>query len=191
MSAAAARLLRVELTDRHLVSAIAAGDLTCLGILFDRYGDDVRRVLARLGVSSCDLDDLVQQTFLDVPRASARFRDDGAVRPWLIGLATMVARRRRRSLARMFRRLEAWASEPHEPVRTPADSYEQQAELARVWEALDRLSPKQRDAFVLVVLEGLPGAEAAEILAIPIATIWTRIHHARNELRRALETDAA
>jgi len=191
MSAAAARLLRVELSDRHLVSAIAAGDLTCLGILFDRYGEDVRRVLARLGVCSSDLDDLVQQTFLDVPRASARFRDDGAVRPWLIGLATMVARRRRRTLARMFRRLEAWAREPQEPVRTPADSYEQHAELARVWEALDRLSPKQRDAFVLVVLEGLPGAEAAEILTIPIATIWTRIHHARNELRRALESDVA
>lgn len=183
--------LRIALTDAELVAAIARGDLTSLGLLFDRYGDDVRRVLARLGVSSSDLDDLVQETFLDVPRASTRFHPDAPVRPWLLGLAAMVARRQRRTLSRMLRRLQSWASEPvDDRVPTPAESYEHSAELKRVWNALEKLSEKQRAAFVLVVLEGLSCAEVAEIQGAPIATVWTRIHHARAELKRTLTEDA-
>lgn len=179
--------LRIELTDVELVVAIARGDLTSLGLLFDRYCEDVRRVLTRLGVPRSDLDDLVQETFLDVPRASARFRTDAPVRPWLLGLAAMVARRQRRSLGRMLRRLQSWAAEPvNDRVPTPAESYEHNDELKRVWNALEQLSEKQRAAFVLVVLEGLSCAEVAEIQATPIATVWTRIHHARAELKRTL-----
>ncbi len=179
---------RVERSDVELVIAIAAGDLTSLGLLFDRYSADVRRLLARLGIGSSDLDDMVQQTFLDVPRASVRFRTDAPVRPWLLGLAAVVARRQRRTIWRALRRLEMWGREGNHNacVPTPAETYECSTELRRVWAALEQLSPKQRDAFVLVVLEGLSCAEAAEILATPIATVWTRIHHARAELKRTL-----
>ena len=178
----------VHVADGDLVAAIASGNLTSLGVLFDRYYDDVRRVLSRLGIAPSDLDDLVQQTFLDVPRASTRFRPGAAVRPWLFGLATVVARRRRRSLSRMFARLQEWARQPPAAAApTPAEKYEQSAEAQRAWRALASLAPKKRDAFVLVALEGLPCAEAAEALGVPVATIWTRVHHARIELRALLE----
>lgn len=177
-------------SDAELVVAIAGGDLTSLGLLFDRHHDAIRRLLSRLGVPDADLDDLVQQTFLEVPRASARFKTDAAARPWLCGLALMVARRRRRSVARMFARLRDWALEPVDAhVPTPAEECEHNANVARARRALESLPAKKRDAFVLVVLEGLSGADAAAILQVPVATIWTRVHYARNELRRLLDEE--
>jgi RNA polymerase sigma-70 factor (ECF subfamily) len=179
-----------EPVDAELIVSIGSGDLTGLGLLFDRYGEDVRRLLARIGVAASDLDDLVQQTFLDVPRASVRFRAGAPVRPWLFGLATIVARRHRRSVSRLLARLQHWALEPVlREVPTPAEECERSAEVKRAWVALESLSAKKREAFVLVVLEGMTCAEAAEVLGTPIATVWTRIHTARSELRHLLRTE--
>jgi RNA polymerase sigma-70 factor (ECF subfamily) len=173
--------------DAALVASIGGGDLSGLGELFDRHGDDVRRLLARLGISNADVDDLVQQTFLDVPRAAARFHPDGTVKPWLFGLAAMVARRHRRVLARMVTRLHKWTTELSERrTVTPAETFELGVEAKRAQRALDSLSAKKREAFVLVALEGMTGDEAAAALHVPVATVWTRLHYARSELKRAL-----
>jgi RNA polymerase sigma-70 factor (ECF subfamily) len=171
----------------ELVASIAGGDLSGLGVLFDRHGDDVRRLLGRLGMPASDLDDLVQETFLDVMRAAPRFRAGAAVKPWLFGLAAMVARRRRRVLALMVERLRSLAHEwTAQRSATPVDTLEIGAEARRAREALDVLSSKKREAFVLVALEGMSGEEAAGALGVPVATVWTRLHHARRELKRLL-----
>jgi RNA polymerase sigma-70 factor (ECF subfamily) len=171
-----------------LVAAIHCGDLSGLGVLFDHYGDDVHRFLVRIGISTSDVDDLVQQTFLDVLIAAKNFRADAAVRPWLFGIAAMVARRHRRGVGRMFDRLRRWAVERVvESPPTPDECFELGAQTIRAQRALEALSLRKREAFVLVVLEGLAGEEAATALGIPVATVWTRVHHARRELRIALE----
>ena len=175
-----------------LIAAIHGGDLSGLGVLFDRYGSDVRRLLLRLGVPPGDADDLVQQTFLDVLGASARFQADAPVKPWLLGLAAMHARRHRRSVSRMLARVQAWTRDAHagQPVAiTPEGKLVLSVEGARAQRALSRLSTKKREVFVLVALEGMSGAEVAHALHIPVATVWTRLHHARLELRVALARD--
>jgi RNA polymerase sigma-70 factor (ECF subfamily) len=185
--ASARRASDIERSDADLVATIAAGDLSDLGHLFDRYVEDVRRLFTRLGVPACDLDDLVQQTFLEIPRASVSFRAGAPVRPWLFGLATILARRRRRSVSRMLARLQRWALEPRPAGSpTPAEQLEQTSEAHRAWTALEKISSKKREAFVLVALEGMSCVEAASTLGIPVATVWTRIHYARIELRDLL-----
>jgi RNA polymerase sigma-70 factor (ECF subfamily) len=178
-----------------LIAAIHGGDLSGLGVLFDRYGGDVRRLLLRLGVPPGDADDLVQQTFLDVLGASGRFHADAPVKPWLLGLAAMHARRHRRSVSRMIARVQAWARDPAcagDPVAiTPERRLVLSIEGARAQRALLRLSAKKREVFVLVALEGMSGAEVAHALHIPVATVWTRLHHARLELRAALAGEGA
>lgn len=178
------------LSDEDLVAAIRSGNLTGLGTLFDRHGNAVRRLVARLGAHARDVDDLVQETFLDCIVAAAKFERGSAVRPWLLGVAMMVMRRHRRSLGRMFRRLEQWASQHVErPVPTPADELEWSESARRGQRALSLLPAKKRDAFVLVVVEELSGDEAAAVLGVPIATLWTRVHYARREMLRLLELD--
>lgn len=173
--------------DDALVASIRGGNLSGLGVLFDRHGEDVHRLLGRLGIDARDADDLVQQTFLDVIDASARFHAGSPVRPWLYGIAVMAVRRHRRSVGRMFARLRTWtAARVEQEVATPAEEFDRREDARRGQRALAMLSTKKRDAFVLVALEEMSGEEAAKILEVPIATVWTRVHHARRELAELL-----
>lgn len=185
---AAPRLARSPKSDAELIAAIVSGDLEALGVLFDRHEGEVRRYLGRLGVSASDADDLVQATFLAVVGAGQNFDSAQSARSWLLGVATMMVRRHRRSLARALARLVAWSRVPR-PSSSPGpdEAYESDEAARRFQRAFEALSPKKREAFALVVLEGLSGEEAAAALGIPINTVWTRLHHARRELRGALE----
>ncbi len=58
--------------------------------------------------------------------------------------------------------------------------------MRRFDDALGRLSEEKRLVFLLIEREGLSGEEVAQALDIPVNTVWTRIHHARNDLRKAL-----
>ncbi|MFO0642103.1 MAG: RNA polymerase sigma factor [Polyangiaceae bacterium] len=171
-----------DLDDAALLARVRDGDLGALGGLFDRHEGAVRRIVERLGVAPGDVDDLVQTTFLAVPRAAERYDGRPDARPWLVGLAVREVRGHRRSLARWTRRLTAWAYEPKVDVPTPEREATVSRDVARTAEALARLSDKKRDVLVLVTLEGLSGEEVAAALDIPVATVWTRLHHARKEM---------
>lgn len=179
-----------SLTDDELVAAIRVGNLSGLGTLFDRHGAGVRRLLLRLGVNPRDVDDLVQDTFLDCIVAAPSYQQGLSVRSWLFGIAVIVMRRHRRSIGRIMQRAQEWAAKHVEPrVATPVDELEWSQEAQRGQRALAKLSPKKRSAFVLVVLEELSGEEAAVALDVPVATVWTRVHYARREMTHLLELD--
>lgn len=179
---------RPDASDPELLSRIAAGDIGAVGTLFDRYEPDIKRYIGRLGVGAGDADDLVQLTFLDVGRAAASFDGRSSARSWLFGLSTMVVRRHRRSVARVAAGLGKWAREPR-PMEPPTarDQLELHQEAERARRALERLSSKKREVFVMFVLENASGEDVARALGIPVATVWTRLHHARRELRQDLE----
>lgn len=173
--------------DAELFARIHDGDTGALGLLYDRYDCDVRRVIRRLGVAAGDVDDLVQATFLEVLSCADRYDGRSSGKPWLIGLAVIMVRRHRRSLGRMAARLAKWAAFPSSRGETPEESAGANQAAERAQRALDRLAPKKREAFVLLALEGLSGEEAAKSVGVPLQTVWTRLHHARRELRAALE----
>ena len=176
--------------DALALERVGQGKLDELGVLFDRYEPDVRRLISRLGVSSGDVDDLVQLTFLDVARSAAKFDLRCSPRSWILGVSAMIVRRHRRSVGRLFKDLAGRVFESRRPSPpTPAEDYEREEEQRRFREALEALSPKLREAFVLATLEGMPGEEVAASLGIPVATLWTRLHNARRALREHLGAD--
>jgi RNA polymerase sigma-70 factor (ECF subfamily) len=177
--------------DGELLKSVSEGDLACLGVLFDRYSADVRRFVGRMGVSQGDLDDVVQTTFMMVISASPHFDGRASARAWLLGLAANAVRRYRRSLRRLMDKLSKWAREPHARMAPSAEEAFRTREAAlRAQRAIDRLSHKRRAAFLLVAVEGVTGEQAAAALGIPLATVWTRLHHARRDLRRLLEEES-
>ena len=174
------------ISNEDLVRQVATGDLRALGVLFEGLEPDIRRFVGRLGVVPSEIDDPVQLTFLDVARVAHKYDPAFPAKSWLFGVALIVVRRHRRSVVRHAARLLRWSSEP---ARFPArpDEIAENRELAeRATRVLSLLSAKKREVFVMVILEGIPGEQAARALGIPVATVWTRLHHARLELRRAL-----
>jgi RNA polymerase sigma-70 factor (ECF subfamily) len=174
-------------SDKELIAGVANGNLEALGGLFDRYEADIRRFIGRLGVGVGDVDDLVQTTFLEVIRAAPRFDAALPAKSWLFGLAVVLVRRHRRSLSRAAARLFERARWPRpEAPPTPAAEFDKDQELLRFQRAFAQLSAKKREVFALVTLEGLSGEDVAQTLGIPVATVRTRLHHARQELRASL-----
>ena len=177
--------------DGDLVAAVGRGDLEALGKLFERHEPLLRRYFGRLGVAPGDVDDVIQAVFLEVMRAAERYDSQYSVKSWLCGIATIMARRHHRSLARWAARMAAWAGvETKDDVATPYEIVEHDQAARILKSALAGLSEKKREAFVLVTLEGLSGEEAARALGVPLKTVWTRLHYARRELRAALEQSA-
>lgn len=177
-----------DASDAQLLQALADGSLEELGVLFDRHGASVRSCLARMGTPWSEIDDLVQSTFLEVARAAARF-DPGraSARVWIVGIAIMMLRRQRRSVASALARAAQWVGVAERAPLTPSEAFECDETAKRLACALRRMSPKKREAFVLVSIEGFSGEEAARALGVPVKTIWTRLHHARRELLHVLD----
>lgn len=178
-----------ETSDQDLILIVAEGDIEALGMLFDRHEGALRRYLGRMGIAADHIDDLVQATFMEVVSASARFDAHYSARSWLFGIATILVRRYRRSMARVAARLAVLGkAEPvAAPSPSPAEVFEHDQIVLQLERAVERLSVRKREVFLLITCEGLSGEEAAQALRIPVKTVWTRLHYARRELLAALE----
>jgi RNA polymerase sigma-70 factor (ECF subfamily) len=170
-------------SDPELLRKLGGGEIGALGELYDRYREPVRRFVARATSDAEDVDDLVHATFLAAAKAASRYDGRASCRPWLVGIAARLLRRRRRSLGRLFailsslRGIRAATTDPRPRLQARVD----------VERALCRISEAKRIALLLAEVEGLSCAEIAEALGVPIGTVWTRLHAARHELRRELE----
>ncbi len=172
--------------DADLLERVAAGDLEPLGTLFDRYAALVHGFVRRIAPRE-DADDVVQETFLRVARVAEGY--DGrapTARAWIFGVAYAIVRERRRALARLMRAITTMAKQ--DTARTAAPIGSARTEIER---CLDMLAPEKREVVVLTEVMGMSGPEAASVLGIPVGTVWTRLHHARSELRDAREGDLA
>jgi len=174
-------------SDADLVRRVADGDLSPLGVLYDRHHEGVRQFVARATGSGADADDITHEAFLTLAKIAARYDGRPSARPFLLGIAAQLVRRRKRGLGRWAQALTSFADTfTDSRVRTPEDAASTTEEMRRFDDALGRLTEEKRLVFLLVEREGLAGEEVARALDIPVNTVWTRLHHARNDLRKAL-----
>jgi RNA polymerase sigma-70 factor (ECF subfamily) len=155
--------------------------------IYTRHADFVWRCLRRQGVPREDASDAIQEVFLTVHRTLAGFEGRSSVRTWLFTICRSVARDRR---ARAYRRLEVVRpSATFDAVDARADAaarVEHNDRLSLLETILARLEPELRDVFVLYEIEDLTGEEIAEVLTLPLGTVYSRLHVARKEFRRAV-----
>jgi RNA polymerase sigma-70 factor (ECF subfamily) len=160
--------------------------------LYNEHAAFLTRVLVRLVGDGGHADDLLQETFLVAYRKRLAFDGRAAVRTWLYGIAARLAMRHRRGKGRFLRALGRYADEPRERAAPgPALDLERARAAAQVRDALDAIPFKQREVFVLYELEELEGAAIAELLGIPVNTVWTRLHHGRKKFEDVIRRRAA
>lgn len=177
-----------EFSDLALVSALARGDAAALGALYDRFQRDVVRFVGHLvRRDDASVEDLLQMTFLEAYRSAPRFRGDSSVKTWLFGIAANLVRTHFRGEQRGRAAMASLASIDRQPVVSPSEQLI--AEQRRRWlaAAIDGLTPALREAYVLCVMEEIPGKEAAQALGITESSLWRRLTDARAALRAAIE----
>jgi RNA polymerase sigma-70 factor (ECF subfamily) len=172
--------------DGPLFVRLAAGDLGALGEIYDRHRAAVRAFVLRATGDRDDADDVLQNTFLTAARIADRYDGRASCRPWLIGIAARLVQQRVQTFARVGRYLARFAG-TQRGARDPRPALEARSSLDAVGVALARMNAAKRVVLLMIEVEGMSGPEVAEALAIPIGTVWTRLHHARRELAAALE----
>jgi len=146
----------------------------------------VARCARALGGLEADVDDLTQEVFLVVRRRLADYRGP-SVRAWLYGITRKTVsdyRRRawlRRWLGGQTRSLDDSKQAQNLSAPDTSEQWEARRVLSRV---LERMTPVRRAAFVLFEIEGYSGEEIAQLEQIPVATAYTRLHHARKDYLR-------
>ncbi|MDT0573524.1 RNA polymerase sigma factor [Streptomyces sp. DSM 3412] len=168
---------------------IRDGDAGAFGEVFDAYARSVYNHAFRLTGDWSTAEDIVSLTFLEAWRLRGRLdAEGGSPRPWLLGIATNVARNTRRA-GRRHTAAVARLPRP-ESVRDFADevagNLDDQAYLRAVRTAVDRLRRPEREVLALCAWGGLDYAAAAEALGIPVGTVRSRLSRARAKLAAQL-----
>jgi RNA polymerase sigma-70 factor (ECF subfamily) len=156
--------------------------------MVDAHFDVVWRTLWRCGVPQAGVDDAAQQVFL-VALRKLDLIDRMTERTYLLGIAVRVAADARRS----HRRLREVPHDDDDGALGPdsAASLEDLIDQKRARELLDTVLASMpedlRDALVLFEIEGVPIAQIAEVLEIPIGTVGSRIRRARDLFQKKVD----
>jgi len=185
-------LTSVQTPDEVLVPRARAGDSFAREELFERHRADSYRVAYRLLGHEQDALDVVQESMLKAFSALGDFDGRSGFRTWLLRIVTNTAldwgrRRKRRPSGRggdgHESRLEPTTSDD------PARRLHQQDLRLALDQALSGLTPTIRTTFVLFAELGLSYKEIAATQDVPIGTVMSRIHAAREKLQAALDWD--
>ena len=178
------------MSEADLVQRAAGGDLDAFTLIVESRRDRVFWIAYHL-VSDRELArDVTQEVFLRLFRVLRRFRKDGRFDAWLYRITVHLAldalrreRRHRRAVA-----LDEAAVLPADSASQPLDRLGDE-EIRRVFQDLaSSLGRKQRAAFVLREIEGLPTSRVAEILETTESTVRNHILQARRILKAGLRT---
>ena len=186
--------------DAALIEALRRGEASAAEQLVATYGDRAYRLARRITGGRADAEEALQDAFWNVIRKIDTFRGDSSFASWIFRVVTNAAYQLLR------RRASRTAEIPLDDVlpvfdvdgyhggaitdwSASVDDVALQHELRdRLSSAIDELPPHYRAAIVLRDIEGLSIFEVAEVLGITVATVKTRTHRARLQLRQRLSS---
>jgi RNA polymerase sigma-70 factor (ECF subfamily) len=187
--------------DAIYVSRSKAGDTIAFGQLVTRHERKVRSIVSRIvyGGSSLgrdaalDLDDIVQDVFVQSWKAINRFRGESRFSTWLYRIAANTAlkewkkQKGRGAVLRDDYQSELKNEIPARDNLSPQKVFANRLREDEMGNAIDALPEKQRIVILLHYYEDCPCDEIAVMLSCSIGTVWSRLHYAVKRLREHLD----
>jgi RNA polymerase sigma-70 factor (ECF subfamily) len=185
-------------SDQDIVALARAGEEAGYRELIRRYERPLFSLLYRMVRDRELAEDLAQETFVKALNAIESYRPEFKFSSWIFKIANNAAidHLRRRELdtlslegsphAETPEAIEATALQIGDRQESPLDAVEARELGGQIEAAIARLRPEYRACILLRHVEGRAYEEIAEILNLPLGTVKTYIHRARNELRQAL-----
>ncbi len=158
-----------------------------VGELIDAYGDRLLRSAYLLCGDETEAQDLVQETFLQALRSNSPFRGDSAVYTWLHGILRNLCFRHLRKQKRLLVEGEIRSDETIPPYL--AADLDHAACSDQLTQALQKLSPEQREVILLRYYENLKIGEISERTNVSPGTVKSRLHYAVRTLERLLPNE--
>ncbi len=176
-----------NLSTRDLVLQMQAGSLEALGALYDRYNQMVYRTALGITNEPEAAADLLQDVFLRMHRFSNKIDVNRPLEPWLyrvtVNLSCSWSKRQR--WVRPIEELAEWLA--GDPKHSPVQVMEKNETRGHVEEAISSLPLAHRTVIVMYYVNNLSLQEIADILALPVGTIKSRLHYGRHALKTEME----
>jgi RNA polymerase sigma-70 factor (ECF subfamily) len=173
-----------QLHEQVLVLRCQTGDEAAFAELAQRYGPRLRYYLQKAFGRMDGAEDAFQDVWFTVFRKVRDLADPGAFRTWLYRIAQNRAcgelRKRRPAFRPMEEAEQVTDASAPEPDFSPEDGQ-------RIHRALDDLAPEHREVLVLRFLEEMTYEDIAAVIGCQIGTVKSRLHYAKQALRRVLE----
>ncbi|MES2176863.1 MAG: sigma-70 family RNA polymerase sigma factor [Gemmatimonadota bacterium] len=172
----------LALADELLGIRCQLGEPGAMDALVERWHPSLWRYVRGLASDDDAAAEAVQDVWLRVVHGISRLREPARLRAWLFGIARRVMMDRLRQAYAEPERAELDLTE----VAAPDDTDDRTEDLAQMRDALSMMPVTERDALVLFYLKELTLAQMAEVLAVPVGTVKSRLFRARRLLRRTL-----
>ena len=176
-----------DATDAELIARWKRGEQPAAAALVERHARPLARFAASLGERD-EVDELVQDTFVRAFQSLDTFRADSSLRTWLFTICKRLVLDRKRTERR--RRDGVELEDGHAMVGYDAlDGMVAEETARRVQEAVDRLTPTQREVFTLRVAEGMPYNEIAKVVGSTEGACRVHYHNAMRIIKERLSDD--
>jgi RNA polymerase sigma-70 factor (ECF subfamily) len=172
-------------TDLDLIARWMSGDQRAATVLVERHAGALARFAASVGARG-DVEEIVQDTFVRAFASLDSFRGESSLRTWLFTIARRLLLDRRRSERRRGEQVQVQDSD----VTTefdPLDSVVADETQRRMREAVERLTPTQKEVFTLRVSEGLSYKEIADAVGSTEGAARVHYHNAMRAIKEFLE----
>lgn len=171
-----------DATDEQLMVAFARGSSDAFAELFSRYKQPLFGFFRRRVPDPAHAEELTQETFLAVLRASTRYEVSALFRTYLYAIAFKILRSHRRKAAFRAMFFGTDSTEPASPNTLDTD--------LSVRDAVAKLDSHDREILLLREFEQLSYAEIADLLKLPVNTVRSRLFRARAALHHLLAAPA-
>lgn len=184
-----------NVSESELLNFAQSGDERAFRELFRRHGEFVARIVVRVMGPSSELEDIVQDVFVQVFRSIRSFRGDSKFTTWLYRVTSNVTRmhlRKKRSRLQFVEAPDAdFQERKPDELQKPGENLAHRQQLEALYRLVHRLSDKKRDVLLMHDFGGLAAKEIALELEIPVMTVRTRLFYARKELMASLHLEPA
>jgi RNA polymerase sigma-70 factor (ECF subfamily) len=178
-----------ESNEADLISRARTGEAAAWEALVHNHQERVFRLAYLMLADPEEAQDVAQDTFIRAYQHLSDFDRDRPLQPWLLRIASNLARNRRRSIGRYWFALQRLARPDLDIQRTTEGSTLNREGFEALWQAVRRLSElDQRVVYLRYFLE-LSEAETAAALEVPAGTVKSRLHRALARLRTIIERD--
>ena len=177
----------IDLTDQELMGLVQAGDYSPAAVLFDRYSTRIYNFAYRFLRNSEAAEDATQEVFVKMMKHAHQFNGEAKLSTWLFSITANLCRD-------YLRKSDNKAKDDEEALLTmaapaeysPSHVLETRETERRVRDALQKLTPEQREAILLSRYQGLSYAEIAQISGCSEGAVKTRVFRAMETLKKIL-----
>jgi RNA polymerase sigma-70 factor (ECF subfamily) len=180
----------MDVDDNVLVAECIGGNVMKFRVLVERYKKSAYLFALGMVGNTEDAYDLSQEAFIRAYKSLRRFKQNQKFKSWLFTILSNLCKNALRSASvkrRYIISVDTVLNNAAAPVScNPEVSYINKETKKMVWEALATLSDTDREIIVLKHFQDMSYQDIAEVLDIPLGSVMSRLHYARQKLKKAL-----